>query len=513
MIDAKRIAKNTIFMYIRMLFILVVSLYTSRVVLDKLGTDDYALYNVVYGIVGMLSFLNATLSTGTSRFITFSLGKNDKDLLRTTFSTAFSTHLALASIILVLGETVGLWYANNVMVVSPERLSAALIVYQISIVTTVISIVQVPFLSTIIAHEDMGAYALIGIIEALSLLGIAFLLTNGAKDKLILYAILWASVKLVIFIAYIWYSKSRFEDVIFRIRIDKQLFGEIIGFSGWNIIANISNTLLSQGVIMLFNLFFLPVVAAAQAISTQLSHGLISFVNNVRMAVNPQVVKLYAEEKYDESRKLTLKSAEYVFDLLLVLGLPCIAVMPALLDVWLVDVPEYAVVFAQLIVLQDILNNFSAAFYQSMVAANKIKKNSIISLFICIAQFGLLYVLFKLGFGPVWARYMGVIAACVYSFVVKPLILWKDIGYTLHELYSCIGKCMVLLFVVGALSIGIYYLIPQTSLISSLAVMVAIAVVVVIASVIFMDRDDRKVVYEKVKLFFAQNLRKAGSAS
>ncbi|MBR1433866.1 MAG: lipopolysaccharide biosynthesis protein, partial [Bacteroidales bacterium] len=208
MIDAKRIAKNTVFMYIRMGFILIVSLFTSRVVLDKLGTDDYALYNVVYGVIGLLSFLNGTLSIGTSRFITFALGKKDQNLLRTTFSTAFSTHLALALIILVIGETIGLWYANNVMVVPPGRMHAALTVYQISIATTMVAIIQVPFMSSIIAHEDMGAYAVIGIIEAIALLGIVYCLTNSSHDKLILYALLFAGVKLIMFLSYVIHSKT-----------------------------------------------------------------------------------------------------------------------------------------------------------------------------------------------------------------------------------------------------------------------------------------------------------------
>ncbi|MBR1434161.1 MAG: hypothetical protein IJ584_03495 [Bacteroidales bacterium] len=184
----------------------------------------------------------------------------------------------------------------------------------------------------------------------------------------------------------------------------------------------------------------------------------------------------------------------------MILGLPCIAVMPALLDLWLVDVPDYAVIFAQLIVLQDILNNFSAAFYQPMVAANKIKKNSIVSLFICIAQFGLLYVLFKLGCGPVWARILGVVSACLYSFVVKPVILWKDVGYTLKELYTCIGKCMLMLLVSGSAAVGVYLLVPQDTLVGSLVVIILIALAVAIVSVSFMNGSDRTAVWNKVKL-------------
>jgi O-antigen/teichoic acid export membrane protein len=500
-IDSKRIAKNTIFLYARLILVLGVTLYTSRVVLDKLGVDDYGLYNVVFGVIGLLSFLNGTLSAGTSRFITFDLGRNDKEKLKYTFSTTLCTHLLLAGIILVLGETVGIWYVHNVMVCPPDRFQAAFIVYQISIIATIVSIIQVPFTSEIMAHEEMDIYAYIGIYEAFAKLVIVYLLIHSPFDRLIYYASLVAIVSISVFLIYVYFCRKKFEEVRFKILFDKKTFKEILSFSGWNIIANLSNTLMLQGVIMLFNLFFLPVVVAAQAISNQISQALMQFVNNVRQAVNPQVIKLYADGKYADSRRLTFTSAEYVFDLLLLLGVPCIMVMPALLDLWLVEVPDYAVAFARLIVLQDILGNFSAAFYTPMVAANKIQKNSIASVFLCVLQFVLLFVLFKFGFGPLWARYLAIASTCLFSFVVKPYILWKDVDYDLKEIYWCIWRSVRVLLPVTLLCVLIYVALPQTNIWQSVLVGLLSLIVVVIVAAVSMEKPLRNRILNRFLVF------------
>lgn len=490
-IDSKRIAKNTVFLYARLLIVMGVTLYTSRVVLDKLGVDDYGLYNVVYGVIGMLSFLNGTLSSGTSRFITFDLGKGNVDQLKKTFSTVLFTHVLLSGIIIFIGETVGLWYATHIMIVPPERLSAALIVYQISILVTVISILRVPFTSEIMAHEEMNVYAYVGIYEAVAKLLIVYLLTISNTDKLILYASLVAIVSFSVFAFYVFFTKSRFKEVNFNFSFERKTFKSLLGFSGWNILANISNTLMGQGVIMLFNLFFAPVVVAAQALANQISQAMMQFVDNVRQAVNPQVIKLYAEEKYQESKTLTLQSAEYVFDLLLLLGVPCVMIMPSLLDVWLVEVPKYSVEFARLIIIQDILGNFSAAFYTPMVAANKIQKNSIVAVFLCVIQFGLLYLLFKLGFGAIWARYIGILFCIIWSFVVKPYILWKDINYQWGEMFICIGRCMRTLAIVTVICVGLYYLVPQSNIYYALLQAVLSIMVIAMVSFLFMEKGVR----------------------
>lgn len=503
-IDSKRIAKNTIFLYVRLILIFGVSLYTSRVILDKLGVNDYGLYNVIYSVIGLLSFLSATLSSGTSRFITFDLGKGDVEKLKTTFSTALYVHIMLAGLILLLGETVGLWYATHIMVIHPERFVAAMIVYQVSILNTMLSIILVPFTSEVMAHERMDVYAYLGIIEVILKLLIVFVLVKISADKLVVYSFLVLCVALLIFAFYVWFTRSNFAEVKFCRKFDKLTFKAILKFSGWNIIANLSNTLMKQGVIMLFNIFFAPVVVAAQAVSNQISAALMQFVDGVRNAINPQVIKSYADERYEDSKRLTLQSAEYVFDLLLLMGLPMIMIMESFMHLWLVEVPEYAVVFAQLIIVQDILGNFSAAFYTPMVAANKIEKNTYASVVLCLSQFGLMWLLFRMGCGPIWARYLAIIFCCIWSFVVKPYILWRDLNYTWKEMALCIFKSLRTFTISGFLCYVIYKMIPQQNFAMSIVVAFLAAISVVIVSFVFMDKIIKKkvvnVVLSKIKL-------------
>lgn len=502
-IDSKRIAKNTIFLYARLILVFAVTLYTSRVVLDKLGVEDYSLYNVVISVIGLLSFLNGTLSSGTSRFITFELGKNNEEKLKKTFGTALFTHILLAGIVVLLGETLGLWYFFDIMVCPPERLGAAFWVYQFSVVTAVLSILQVPYTAEIMAHEEMNIYAYIGIYEAVAKLLIVYLLFIAPWDKLVVYGFLMMLVPITVFGFYVFYSHKLFVEVKFRPSYDKSIFWAILKFSGWNIIANISNMLMSQGVIMLLNAFFAPVVVAAQAVTNQVSNALMQFVENVRQAVNPQVIKLYADKKYDESKQLTFISAEYVFDLLLLMGVPLILIMPNLLNVWLVEVPQYTVEFIRLILIQDILGNFSAAFYTPMVAANKIQKNSIAAAFLCVAQFGMLCLLFKLGFSPIWTRYIGILFCCIWSFVVKPYILWKDVEYKWDEMSVCVLRCVRNAVIVSALSYAVYLIIPQTNFGYSILVAGLSAIAVIMTTYIFMSQSMKK----KILTLVAQRIQ------
>lgn len=488
-IDSKRIAKNTIFLYARLILVFVVTLFTSRIVLDKLGVNDYGLYNVVISIIGLVSFLNGTLSSGTSRFITFELGKGNIEKLKQTFGTALSSHLMLAVVIVVLGETIGLWYFYNIMVCPTDRIDAALIVYQLSVFATALSIVQVPFTAEIMAHERMNVYAYIGIFEAVSKLGVAYLLSVSSFDNLALYGILMTIIQIAIFLFNSIYSVRSFVEVNFVPTYDKIIFRSILKFSGWNILANISNMLMKQGVIMLLNAFFTPVVVAAQAITTQVSNAMMQFVDNVRQAVNPQVIKLYADKQYEESKRLTFLSAEYIFDLLLLMGVPLILIIPNLLNIWLVEVPQYTIEFIRLIIIQDILGNFSAAFYTPMVAANKIQKNSIASAFLCIAQFGTLYLLFKMGLNPIWTRIIGILFCCIWSFVIKPYILWKDIDYQLGEMTICVLRCIRNTIIISLLSYAFYLFIPQTNFGYSLLVALLSAMTVVLTTYIFMPQS------------------------
>lgn len=457
----KRIAKNTLFLYFRMILIMGVTLYTSRVILDKLGVDDYGLYNVVGGVVGMLSFLNGTLSIGTSRFLTYELGTANTSRLKDTFSTAFYVHFILALTILLLMETGGMWFLYNKLVIPPERLIACVWVFQLSILTTFVAITQVPYTATIMAHEHMSVYAYISIFEAIAKLGVCYLLSIASMDRLIVYAVLITIVQIFVAMLYRIYCIHHFSESHLHRVFDKDIFKGMMGFSGWNVMANLSETLKQQGVLILINMFFAPVVAAAQAVANQVSNAMMQFVNNFRTAINPQIIKLYAAGDKEASKKLTLQTTVYCFDLILMLGLPAIVMMDWLMSVWLVEVPDYAVAFTRWIVVCNIVGTFNAAFYIPMMAANKMRSNSIAAVIFGIGQFVLLYFLLRIDFGPMWVQYMGLIASVVFSFFVKPFILYREIGYSLKELLLCYWNCTKILLLASIIIIPFLYLMDK----------------------------------------------------
>ncbi len=468
-----------------------VQLYTSRVVLDKLGADDYGLYNVVGGVVGLLSFLTGTLGIGTSRFITYEFGAGDAKKLKSTFVTSFYTHLALSALIIILLETIGLWFFYNHLVIPSERLDAALWVYQISILTTIVAITQVPYTSAIMAHEKMDIYAYLSIFEAIAKLIVAYLLSIAPYDKMLFYAILIAIVQILLASFYRFFCVNKFQECRLNFSFDKSIFKKLIVFSGWNITANIAEMLKAQGVIVLINMFFQPAIVAAQAIGNQITNAMMQFINNIRTAVNPQVIKLYASGDYEGSKRLTLKSSLYIFDLLLLLGLPFILLMEPILNLWLKDVPPYTVVFAQCIVASEIIGNFSASFYIPMMAANKIKKNSIAAVIFSFSNFIILYLILKLGGDVMWVQYVYLFYSASWSYFIKPYILYKDIDYNIPEM----AKCILCTFKVGLLSCIIAIparLLLKNSIIECIALLIISLFAVFFSSYIFMYRDDRQ---------------------
>lgn len=494
----KRIAKNTLFLYFRMILIMGVTLYTSRVVLDKLGIVDYGLYATVGSAVGMLSFLNGTLSIGTSRFLTYELGAGNKERLKNTFSTAFYTHLILAFIVILAMETVGVWFFYNKLEIPAERLDACMWVLQFSILTTVVAITQVPYTAAVMAHEHMGIYAYVSIFEAIAKLLVCYLLTISVLDRLVFYAALIAAVQLITAMFYRFYCISKFEESKLRWIFDKGILRSLMSFSGWNIMANITETLKLQGIIVLLNMFFSAPVVAAQALANQVSAAMMQFVNNFRAALNPQIIKLYAAGDREGSKQLTLKTTVYCFDLILMLGLPAIMVMNQLLDLWLVEVPEYAVVFIQYIIVRNIIGTFSAAFYIPMMAANRIKSNSMAAVYLGIGEFVLLYILLKLGFGVMWVQYMPLFIAFSFSFFVKPYILYKEIDYTIKELLICYWNCAKVLLLSLIIVIPVYLCFDK-GLWQSFVLIIISVLAVMFSSYIFLDTKSKVKVHQLVR--------------
>ena len=500
--DNKRIAKNTIALYIRMFFTMSVTLYTSRVILEKLDVVDFGLYNAVSGVVGMLTFLNGTLSTGTSRFLTFELGSNNIRKLKSTFSTAFYSHVALALIVVIFLETIGVWFIYNKLVIPPERLQAAVWTFHISILTTFVSITQVPYTSIIIAHERMNIYAYFGIFEALSKLAIVFLLALAPFDRLVFYACLVAGVQISTVMFYRFYCIRNYSESHLEFHFDKGIFKRMLSFSGWSLIANIAEVLNNQGYVVLINMFFQPTVVAAQAIGNQIANAIMQFVGNFRTAINPQIIKLYAAKEYTASQRLTLQSSIYVFDLLLLLGLPAIVLMSPLLHLWLVKVPDYAVVFAQYIVTRQILSNFSAAFYVPMMASGNLKSNSYACVGISFLGFAILYLLLKTGLSVMYVQWIGIFQTCAFSFIVKPYILCKQINYSPQEMAQCILTCVK----ISAFPITVSILVSRYFDLQQLIFM-AIGAIIITASVaisayVLLNKDTRS----KLNIFILKKL-------
>lgn len=432
----KTIAKNTLFLYFRMMFTMVVSLYTSRVILQKLGVDDFGIYQAVGGIVGFLSFINGALATGSSRFITFALGENNAEKLKRTFSTTLNVHILLAVFIVLIAETVGLWFLYNKMVIPADRMSAAIITYHLSIVAAVVSITAVPYNASIVSHERMSIYAYMSIYEVCAKLGICYLLSVGNIDRLILYTILLLIVQCSTLFFYRIYCIRNFSEARFSFTFDKRLFKEIAGFSSWSMFAAITIALNNQGILVLLNMFFTPATVAARAISLQVNAAANQFVSNFRQAANPQIVKKFASGDYSGSKSLLLSSTRYSYYMMLVLCLPIFLLAEPMLTLWLGVVPEYTVAFLQIVIVQSLFQVFDTSFYIALYAKGRLKENVLLSNTLALLMFPITYLLFKMGYSPLALSWISLIVYAIAGIVIKPLLIIKIVDYTWSEIWS-----------------------------------------------------------------------------
>lgn len=393
----KRIAKNTLLLYFRMLFMMAVALFTSRVVLNTLGVEDYGIYNVVGGVVAMFGFINGSMSSATQRYITFALGKGDKDRLSTVFSTTLQIHTLIAVIIVLLGETVGLWFLYNKMQIPADRMDAAFWVLQCSIVSTVVMILSVPYNADIVAHEKMSAFAYISILEVVLKLAVVYLLVVFSFDKLILYAFLILAIQVLIRFCYSIYCNRHFEETKYRHVWDKALFKEMTGFAGWSLFGNLAAVLFGQGLNMLLNVFFGPVVNAARAVAVQVQSAIQQFVGNFQMALNPQITKTYAKGELSEMHKLMYRSARFSFFLLFFLSLPVLFETNYILTVWLKTVPENTVVFLRIMICTSLIYAIANPLIIANQATGKVRKYQAVCGTILLLILPVSYACLKLG--------------------------------------------------------------------------------------------------------------------
>lgn len=410
-----------------MLLLMVVSLYTSRVVLNALGVEDFGIYNVVGGVVAMFSVISGSLSAAISRFITFELGRGDSAGLKKTFSAAVTIQLILSLVIVVLIDTVGVWFLNAKMTIPADRLAAANWVLQFSIVTFVINLISVPYNATIIAHERMSAFAYISIFEAAGKLAIAFLITAFPIDRLMFYAILMCVVAVSVRLMYGYYCKKHFTECVYSFYWDKNLLKRMFGFAGWQFFGSGSYILMTQGVNILLNIFYGPVVNAARGIAVQVDGVVQQFVNNFTTAINPQITKSYAANDNEYMFNLIYSGAKYSFFLVLLMSVPIILETETILYLWLKNVPEHTVSFLRLILAIELLYVLSNTMMTAMLATGRIKKYQIIVGGTGMLVFPLSWIFFKFGFAP------------EVAFVIQFIIFVVQLIYRLFLLHSMIG--------------------------------------------------------------------------
>ncbi len=507
----KTIAKNTVFLYFRMLFTMLVSLYTSRVVLQVLGVDDYGIYQTVGGLVAMLSFLNGALSTGSSRFLTFELGRKDSDRLKRTFSTTLLMHIVLALLLVLIAETVGLWFVYNKLVIAPERMSAAIFAYHLSILTALVTITQVPYTASIISHERMGIYAYMSIVEVSLKLGIVYLLTVTSWDKLQMYAVLLCLVQISIALFYRCYCVRNFSETCFRWRMDRSIAKKVLSYSGWNLWANTSIALNQQGTIVLINMFFSPAVVAARAVANQVNMAANQFVQNFRTAANPQIVKRYASGDLEGSKKLLLESTKYSYYLMLLLSLPICLVAQPLLELWLHEVPEYTAVFLQLAIVTSLFQVFDTSFYTALYAKGQIRENALISPTLGFLAFPIVYVMFRYGCSPVSLAWAMLVLYAVLGLIVKPLLIIRIADYRWRDIRSVYLSCLKVTVVAVPIPYTLYSL--QDSLFANKWLTSVVIMLMSVINVAFatwfmgMDRNVR----QKVMNYIRKNISRCQS--
>lgn len=445
--NTKRIAKNTFVLYVRMFFLMALSLYTSRVVLDALGIQDYGIYNVVGGVVAMFGFLNSALSTSTTRYITFELEKGDAESQRKIFSLTLITHAIIAIIVFLLSETIGLWFFFQKMVIPFERLSAAFWVLQLSIVSSVVMIMSVPYNAVIIAHERISAFAYISVYDSVARLGICFLIMQNIVDRLVLYGVLIFILQMSVRYIYGRYCARHFSETRFCFVWDKKLLKEMFSFATWNLWGNCAGVAINTGANLMANTFFGPFVNAARGVAGQVNGVIMQFAGNFQVALNPQIIKSYAANDLRRMHALVFSSSKFTFLVLFLIALPVMLEAPYLLGLWLKEVPEYAVAFTRVMFCISIMDASSSAFMTSAAASGKVKRYQTVLGGIALLYLPIAYVVLVLGGDPVsmfWVHMFISYVNCVVRLnLVKPLIHLSITEFVHKVVLPCMVVAMV----------------------------------------------------------------------
>ncbi len=453
----KRIAKNTLLLYFRMLLTMLITLYTSRVILQTLGVEDYGIYNVVGGIVALFMFLNNAMSASTQRYLTYELGRGDEEGQKKVFSTCLYIHLILAGVIFIVAETIGLWFLYAKMNIPIERQNAAVVVYHMSVLCSIISILIVPFNATIIAHEKMNVFAYISIFDVTMKLLSVYLLLFFDYDKLAMYAFLILLIHLFDFFLYIIYSKGHFKEIRLKIHKEQSLFKEMLSYTSWNLFGGLAFVATTQGLNILLNIFFSPIVNAARAIAVQVQAAVMQFANNFQMAINPQITKSYARDELNYMHFLMFCSSKVTFYLLFFISIPLFICTREILELWLKSVPDYSVSFVRFLLIASIIDAVANPMMIASAATGKIRNYQIVVGGNNLLVLPLSYMALNLYTSP--ELVFGIqIVICIISFflrlyIISPLVRLSKISY--------MRNVMQQIFVVLILTIIVFMLIKH----------------------------------------------------
>lgn len=494
----RRIAKNTVALYLRMFLTMIVGFYTSRVVLNTLGVQDYGIYGVVGGVIAMMGFLNAAMAGATSRFLTFELGRGDSARLARTFSSALIIHMGIALVVMVLGETVGLWFLCNKLVIPPSRMEAAHWVYQLSILSSMIGITQAPYDASIISHEKMNVYAYVEILNSLLKLGIVYLLVLGHFDKLKLYAVLTLAVSVTIMLIYRVYCLRHFKETHFHWVWDKAILKPMLSFSGWDLYGNACVTARQQGINFLINMFFGVTLNAASSIATTVTGMISGLVFNVITAFRPQIIKQHAQNKIEEMQSLMANAAVITIILYGILLTPCFFEMPLLLHIWLGIVPAHAVDFCRILLFSSTIGLINSIVNIGIHATGDIKKISLITGSIFLLSLPAVYIFFKLKFDVDYAYFTLVFVN--FLVVTSDLIILKKQIKNIHIL-AIVKSIAASLTVVAISALPIYWVylnIHESLLRLCIITIINTILLLSISYFFFIDEETRKILKNKL---------------
>lgn len=495
----KRIAKNTLLLYFRMLITMAVSLYTSRVILQILGVEDFGIYNVVGGVVGMLSFLTASMSMATQRFISFNLGLNNQDKLRRVFSTSLISHFFLAGLIVIVAETLGLWFLFQKLQIPETRLHAAFWTYQCSVLVAAISIISVPYNAAIVAHEKMKAFAYISIFEVLAKLIVVYSLLLAPIDKLIFYGVLLAFIQICIRCIYTIYCRKNFAETKFVFVKDRKMFKEILSFVGWTIFGQVGCMAATHGENILLNMFFGPIVNAAKGVANQVNFAINSFATNFQMAINPQITKSYAAGDMHKHYSLIYASAKFSCLLLIILSIPILVETEHVLKLWLKIVPANTVTFVRIVLVTAIFDSTANAVAVSAQATGRIKYYQIACGITLLMILPISYVFLKKGFDAKTVLVVHLMVTMLTQ-CVRVYFLHRLIRFSGWEMVKKVYVPCFLVFVVALLlPVFIATHFPSSNIRFCGNVVVSVLLTSILVLVLGMSRMERLYVHDVLK--------------